>query len=142
MPRSASWRRDKVTRRPLRKWWPSRSASIPQMCTLHLGNTDTAPYGMGSRGARGGTAGGGVLLTRGASAARKGADDRRALLGLNSSGELRLRGGRIERRLGGAWTDAGLAVPTLRTSPISTRCACRRAWSQASRRIAPTTRRR
>ena len=28
----------------------------PEMCRIHLGNTDTAPYGMGSRGARGGTA--------------------------------------------------------------------------------------
>ena len=30
-----------------------------------------------------------------------------ALLGLNSSGELRLRGGRVERRLGGEWHAAG-----------------------------------
>ncbi len=33
-----------------------------------------------------------------------------ALLGLNSSGELRLRKGRVERRLGDAWTDAGLSL--------------------------------
>ncbi len=33
----------------------------PTEVRMHLGNTDIAPYGMGSRGARGGTAGGSVL---------------------------------------------------------------------------------
>ena len=33
----------------------------PDEVTIHLGNTDVAPYGMGSRGARGATAAGGVL---------------------------------------------------------------------------------
>jgi len=36
-----------------------------------MGNTDTAPYGMGSRGARGGTAGGSVLLLAGRAVQRK-----------------------------------------------------------------------
>ena len=33
-----------------------------------------------------------------------------SMLGLNTSGELRLERGRIERRLGGAWTDTGLGI--------------------------------
>ncbi|MGE5171567.1 MAG: xanthine dehydrogenase family protein molybdopterin-binding subunit [Rudaea sp.] len=33
----------------------------PKDVNLHLGHTDIAPYGMGSRGSRGGTAGGGTL---------------------------------------------------------------------------------
>ena len=37
----------------------------PEIVRLHLGNTDIAPYGMGSRGARGGTAGSSVLLLAG-----------------------------------------------------------------------------
>ena len=38
---------------------------------MQMGNTDTAPYGMGSRGARGGTAGGSVLLLAGRAVARE-----------------------------------------------------------------------
>jgi carbon-monoxide dehydrogenase large subunit len=74
---------------------------------IHLGNTDTAPYGMGSRGARGGTAGGGVLLLAAQALRDKVLTIAAALLGLNSSGELRLRGGRVERRLSGEWHAAG-----------------------------------
>jgi carbon-monoxide dehydrogenase large subunit len=77
---------------------------------VHLGNTDTAPYGMGSRGARGGTAGGSVLLIAAQALRDKVLTIAAALLGLNSSSELRLRGGRVERRLGGAWTDAGISL--------------------------------
>jgi carbon-monoxide dehydrogenase large subunit len=74
---------------------------------IHLGNTDSAPYGMGSRGARGGTAGGSVLLLAAQALRDKVLTIAAALLGLNSSGELRLRGGRVERRLGGEWHAAG-----------------------------------
>jgi aerobic carbon-monoxide dehydrogenase large subunit len=74
---------------------------------IHLGNTDTAPYGMGTRGARGGTAGGSVLLLAAQALRDKVLTIAAALLGLNSSGELRLRGGRVERRLGGEWHAAG-----------------------------------
>ena len=42
--------------------WPRGLASTRPVCELHLGHTDIAPYGMGSRGARGGTAGGGDAL--------------------------------------------------------------------------------
>lgn len=77
---------------------------------IHLGNTDTAPYGMGSRGARGGTAGGSVLLLAARALRDKVLTIAAALLGLNSSGELRLHGGRVERRLGGEWHAAGLSL--------------------------------
>ena len=73
----------------------------PADVQVHLGNTDTAPYGMGSRGARGGTAGGSVLLLAAQALRDKVLIIAAALLGLNSSGELRLRGGCVERRLGG-----------------------------------------
>ncbi len=79
----------------------------PANVQIHLGNTDTAPYGMGSRGARGGTAGGSVLLLAAQALRDKVLIIAAALLGLNSSGELRLRGGRVERRLGGEWHAAG-----------------------------------
>ena len=66
-----------------------------------------------------------------------------ALLGLNSSGELRLTRGQVERRLGGAWTDdRAQPSPISRRSPISIRCGCRPAWSRASRPTRPTIRRR
>jgi aerobic carbon-monoxide dehydrogenase large subunit len=77
---------------------------------LTIGNTDTAPYGMGSRGARGGTAGGGALMRAGQALRDKVLGIAAALLGLNSSGELRLQDGQIERRLGGEWTRTGLTL--------------------------------
>ncbi len=77
---------------------------------LVLGNTDTAPYGMGSRGARGGTAGGSVLFLAGGAVQRKACTIAAGLLGLNSGDELRLSDGRLQRQLDGAWQDAGLAL--------------------------------
>jgi len=72
--------------------------------------TDIAPYGMGSRGARGGTAGSSVLLLAGGTVQRKACDIAAALLGLNSGDELRLWEGQVQRMIGGAWTDAGLSL--------------------------------
>ena len=51
---------------------------------------DIAPYGMGSRGARGGTAGSSVLLLAGGTLQRKACAIAAALLGLNSGDDLRL----------------------------------------------------
>jgi aerobic carbon-monoxide dehydrogenase large subunit len=85
----------------------------PNDVQIHLGNTDTAPYGMGSRGARGGTAGGGVLLIAAQALRDKVLTIAATLLGLNTSGELRLHASRVERRLGGAWTDAGLTLANI-----------------------------
>jgi len=82
----------------------------PAKVRIHLGNTDTAPYGMGSRGARGGTAGGGVLHLAAQALREKVLAIAAAMLGLNTSGDLRLAGGRIERRLSGAWADAGIGL--------------------------------
>ncbi len=79
----------------------------PADVQILLGNTDTAPYGMGSRGARGGTAGGSVLLLAAQALRDKVLTIAAGMLGLNSSGELRLRGGVVERRLGGEWQAAG-----------------------------------
>jgi carbon-monoxide dehydrogenase large subunit len=82
----------------------------PDNVRLHIGNTDTAPYGMGSRGARGGTVGGSVLTLAARALREKVLAIAAALLGLNSSGELRLHDGRIERHLGGAWAETGLSL--------------------------------
>ena len=77
---------------------------------IELGNTDVSPYGMGSRGSRGATAGGGTLYL----CAQKARDRVLAiaahLLSLNSADELRLEDGVIERRLAGTWTAAGLTL--------------------------------
>jgi carbon-monoxide dehydrogenase large subunit len=77
---------------------------------VHLGNTDIAPYGMGSRGARGGTAGSSVLLLAGGTLQRKMCAIAAGLLGLNSGDELRLWEGRVQRVIGGDWADAGLGM--------------------------------
>lgn len=82
----------------------------PQSVRMHLGNTDHAPYGMGSRGARGATAGGGVLYL----AAQALGDKIKAIaakeLGLNGTGELRLAQGRIERHIAREWQPTGLGL--------------------------------
>jgi carbon-monoxide dehydrogenase large subunit len=77
---------------------------------MTLGNTDTAPYGMGSRGARGGTAGGSVLFLAGQTLQRKICAIAAHRLGLNSGDELRLRRGRVERPIEGGWQDTGLGL--------------------------------
>ena len=80
---------------------------------MHMGHTDTAPYGMGSRGARGGTAGGSVLLLAGQALQRKVCAIAAARLGLNHGDDLRLRAGRVQRQVAGAWGDAGLGLPDI-----------------------------
>jgi carbon-monoxide dehydrogenase large subunit len=82
----------------------------PDIVRLHLGNTDIAPYGMGSRGARGGTAGSSVLLLAGGTVQRKACAIAAALLGLNSGDDLRLWEGQVQRVIGSEWTDAGLTL--------------------------------
>ncbi len=84
-----------------------------QVC-LKIGHTDIAPYGMGSRGARGGTAGGSCLYL----CARKARDAVLAIaahrLGLTDASALRLQQGRIERRAGNEtdtpWLPTGLTL--------------------------------
>ena len=80
---------------------------------MHLGHTDTAPYGMGSRGARGGTAGGSALFLAGQTLQRKVCAIAAALLGLNTSDDLRLDGGKVQRLLDGTWTATQFDLPAI-----------------------------
>lgn len=82
----------------------------PARVRLHLGNTDVAPYGMGSRGARGGTAGGGALLLCAQDAQAKVLAIAARMQGLDSAGDLRLIDGRVERQKGSDWVDTGLTL--------------------------------
>ncbi|HEX2941630.1 MAG TPA: xanthine dehydrogenase family protein, partial [Rhodopila sp.] len=77
---------------------------------LHTGNTDTAPYGMGSRGARGGTAGGSALWLAAQAVQRKVCAIAATRLGLNSGDDLRLREGVVQRLIGGTWDPTGLTL--------------------------------
>jgi carbon-monoxide dehydrogenase large subunit len=77
---------------------------------MRMGNTDIAPYGMGSRGARGGTAGGSVLFLAGQTVQHKVCAIGAALLGLNAADDLRLHEGRLQRLLDGIWQDAGFSL--------------------------------
>ncbi len=83
-------------------------ASVVRMV---LGNTDVAPYGMGSRGARGGTAGGGALYLCAGKARERVLAIAAAMLKLNSPGELRMISGEIERFIEGEWKATGLTLP-------------------------------
>jgi aerobic carbon-monoxide dehydrogenase large subunit len=82
----------------------------PSSVRIHLGHTDIAPYGMGSRGARSGTAGGGALYLCALDARRKVLAIAAACLELPDDESLRLVDARIERRSGDEWTDAGLTL--------------------------------
>lgn len=77
---------------------------------LRMGNTDIAPYGMGSRGARGGTAGGSALFLAAQTLQRKICAIAGNLLGLNSGDDLRLRNSRIQRCIADDWHDSGLGL--------------------------------
>jgi aerobic carbon-monoxide dehydrogenase large subunit len=77
---------------------------------IQLGNTDVAPYGMGSRGARGATVGGGALYLCGGKARERVLTIAAAMLKLNSADELRMVSGKIERMVEGRWTETGLTL--------------------------------
>jgi carbon-monoxide dehydrogenase large subunit len=68
---------------------------------------------MGSRGARGGTAGGGVLYLCALDARAKLLAIAAKLLGLSDASALRMIDGRVERGAGDAWLDTGLALADL-----------------------------
>lgn len=99
----------------------------PAQVRIHLGHTDIAPYGMGSRGARGGTAGGGVLYLCAQDARAKVLAIAAHRLGLADATGLRMVDGRIECAVVGAggnaegeaegeaaadvqWSDTGLTL--------------------------------
>jgi carbon-monoxide dehydrogenase large subunit len=77
---------------------------------IRIGNSDVAPYGMGSRGSRGAAAGGGALLRAARRLRAKVLAIAAARLGLNGPDALDLAEGRVRRDMGGAWVDAGLSL--------------------------------
>lgn len=85
----------------------------PDDVSIHLGRTDVAPYGMGSRGSRGGTAGGGTLYLTAQDARRKVLTIAANLLGLNTPDQLRMHRGAVERLIEDEWTETGLALPDI-----------------------------
>ena len=80
----------------------------PQQVRIHLGHTDIAPYGMGSRGARGGTAGGGTLYLCALDAREKVLAIAARMLGVTDAVPLRMLDGTVERREGSDWVPAHL----------------------------------
>jgi carbon-monoxide dehydrogenase large subunit len=68
---------------------------------------------MGSRGARGGTAGGSVLQIAAHQLRDKLLAIAAQLLSLNTSADLRIRHGHVQRQLGSVWEDAGITVADL-----------------------------
>ncbi len=70
----------------------------PSQVRILTGHTDIAPYGMGSRGSRGGTAGGSVLWLCAQDAKAKVLAIAATLLGQRSAEDLRVRKGKVERR--------------------------------------------
>ncbi|MBH1966183.1 MAG: xanthine dehydrogenase family protein molybdopterin-binding subunit [Comamonadaceae bacterium] len=82
----------------------------PACVKLHLGHTDIAPYGMGSRGARGGTAGGGALYLCAQMARQAVLEIASAMLGHADAVHLRLVDGRIQSSVAGPWEDTPLTL--------------------------------
>ncbi|MEZ5663350.1 MAG: xanthine dehydrogenase family protein molybdopterin-binding subunit [Burkholderiaceae bacterium] len=82
----------------------------PDAVRLHLGHTDIAPYGMGSRGARGGTAGGGTLYLCAQQARDTVLRIAAGLLGHADTGQIRMVDSRIQRLQGGQWEDTALTL--------------------------------
>jgi carbon-monoxide dehydrogenase large subunit len=85
----------------------------PAQVMLHIGNTDIAPYGMGSRGARGGTAGGSALHIAATEVKTKALAIAAHLLSLNSPDQLRIADGAVERLVGGRWTKTELTLNSI-----------------------------
>jgi carbon-monoxide dehydrogenase large subunit len=71
----------------------------PSQVRMHMGNTDVAPYGMGSRGARGGTAGGTAIFLAAREANEKVLAIAAKMLGYDSAEGLQLVDGRVEREI-------------------------------------------
>ncbi len=82
----------------------------PACVEIQLGHTDVAPYGMGSRGARGGTAGGGTLYLCALEARAKVLAIAAQRLGLPGAEDLRMVDGRVQQRVDGQWSDRGLTL--------------------------------
>ena len=71
----------------------------PSQVRMQMGNTDVAPYGMGSRGARGGTAGGTAIFLAAREANEKVLAIAAQMLGYDSAEGLQLVDGKVEREI-------------------------------------------
>jgi carbon-monoxide dehydrogenase large subunit len=71
----------------------------PSQVRIQMGNTDVAPYGMGSRGARGGTAGGTAIFLAARDANEKVLTIAAKMLGFDSAEGLHLVDGKVEREI-------------------------------------------
>jgi carbon-monoxide dehydrogenase large subunit len=80
---------------------------------MQLGHSDIAPYGMGSRGARGATAGGGALYLAGLKLRAKALAIAAVLLGRNTAAGLDLHEGQVLAEAAGAWSPTGLTLPEI-----------------------------
>lgn len=81
--------------------------------SVRIGNSDIAPYGMGSRGSRGAAAGGGVLYMAGLKLRAKLLAIAAKLLGLNSAEGLVMQGGVVLRAGEQGLVETGLTLPQL-----------------------------
>ena len=81
----------------------------PSRVMIHMGHTDVAPYGMGSRGARSATAGGGALFLCAQQARRKVLAIAGARLD-EPVDTLRIVDGCVERRCGENWLETGVTL--------------------------------
>ena len=82
----------------------------PADVKIEIGNTDVAPYGMGSRGARGGTAGGGTAYFAGKEAQKKALAIAAKLLGSSSLDQLSMRQGKVWQCINGDWSETELSL--------------------------------
>lgn len=82
----------------------------PEDVSVHVGNTDIAPYGMGSRGARGGTAGGGTAYLAGQEAKKIVLAIAAHILSHNTIDNLTMKNGKILRFADGDWGETGLTL--------------------------------
>jgi len=78
--------------------------------SIQIGNTDVAPYGMGSRGARGGTAGGGTAYLTGQKTQKKVLAIAAQLLGLNTAEQLMMKDSKVWRFIDEDWSDTELTL--------------------------------
>ncbi len=77
---------------------------------VQIGHSDIAPYGMGSRGSRGATAGGGALYMAGLRLKAKVLAIAAAMLDRNSPDGLDIREGQVLRQVAGGWAETGLSL--------------------------------
>lgn len=82
----------------------------PADVKIEIGNTDVAPYGMGSRGARGGTAGGGTAYLAGKEAQKKALVIAAKLLGSSSSDQLSMRQGKVWQCVNENWSETDISL--------------------------------